>query len=162
MTFSGFFNKLKEHIGFISATISIIGAIVGVITWFSAQSESCNINGEWKFTFSIDSSSMKAYVGKSAGYKIFIHQDGNKVNGKGDKWWVDNIELPYSQHDRFEFDGSHKNRTLNANYVLYGTLKTTEGGFEMKIINDTLMTGTFAGTAADTKGHVIASKLKML
>jgi hypothetical protein len=161
MSFSTFTAKIKDNVAFIASLISIVTFISTLIAWYSLRSESCNINGEWKFTFSIESSSMKSYIGKSAGYKIFIHQDGNKINGKGDKWWVDNIEIPYSQHDRFEFDGSDKNKLFNGNYVLYGTLKTTEGGFEMKIINDSVMIGVFAGTAADTKGHVIATRIKM-
>jgi|GEM_PF-3689190 len=161
MKFEEVLAKLNNHIALIIGILTLPSLLYGDYCWYNSQIHTHQLDGEWKFTFAIQSSSMKAYVGKSAGYKLYIQQNGNIVNGKGEKWWIDDKEIPYSQHDRLEFVGSLNEETVTANYTLYGTKRTSTGTFNIKLNEDNNMEGGFSGTAANTQGRLLANKAGM-
>ncbi|MES2726481.1 MAG: hypothetical protein V4643_05225 [Bacteroidota bacterium] len=151
--------RARKRFELLGILIAIIGTLVsGLIYckdnfWKNEQ----EIGGAWKFTFSIQESSKPSYIGLSAGYKIYISQEGNVVKGKGEKFWVNDIEIPSKQHDPLTFEGTITDGVLKANYELTGTKRKSYGSFIMKIDN-TEITGTFQGSAADAKGKVVATK----
>ena len=147
---------ISAVLGFIALVLGVISSIYGGYKWYT--SELYDLNGKWKFVFLIHDSSMKTYKGMSAGFKIFVQQDGKTAHGVGEKWWVNNVKVPYAQHDKIEFNGTIDNGVLNATYVLYGKIKTTAGGFKGKIKNDTQLLGDYSGTAADVTGTFVAVK----
>lgn len=90
-----------------------------------------------------------------AGYKVYIIQEGKSIRGKGEKFWLNDIEIPSAQHDPLVFEGIISDGIWKVHYELYGVKRKSYGEFILKIEN---MEGTFEGSGANAKGKVIALK----
>lgn len=146
--------------GFITGMFTVIGSIYGAVNYFADTVGKKEINGEWKLTFYIESSTLKRYIGKSSGNRIVVTTDNEKFKAKGERWWVDDVEIPYSEHDIIEFEGQLKGSDLTATYTLYGQKRTSVGSIKMKVVNNDSMFGSFTGTAANTSGKATAVRLQ--
>lgn len=140
--------------------LTLFGMAFGGYQYMYAKKHAHDLNGEWKLTFYIESSTLKRYIGKSSGNKIMIHTNDESFDAKGERWWVDDVAIPFSQHDRIEFTGTIKEEELNATYTLYGQQRTSSGSIKMHLIDENHLEGTFTGTAADTKGKAVLEKLQ--
>ncbi len=150
--------RLNEPIAVIAGIITLIGSVYAGYEFYSNWRNKCDLSGSWKFTFYIESSSLKSTIGKSAEYQIYISQTSESVNGNGEKRKVNGVAIPTAQHDRLTFKGAVEDRKLNVTYTLFGTRRTTDGTFSVNVKDDKRMEGTFDGTAATTKGRVVAIK----
>lgn len=118
-----------------------------------------NISGNWEIKFNINESSYIPYIGKSMTFKLFFTQVNNEIEAKGEKWWIDDIEIPFEQHDPLELKGTIEGDKLVCTYTLKGIKRTTYGNLDILISKDTRrVEGKFTGTVADTKGTINGMK----
>lgn len=154
-----FLNRWERPLGLAVTILSLCGMSFGGYQYMYAKKHTHDLNGEWKLTFYIESSTLKRYIGKSSGNKILVHTNDQKFDASGERWWVDEVAIPFSEHDRIEFAGTLKEEQLNATYILYGQKRTSSGSINMHLLDENHLVGTFTGTAADTKGKAILEKL---
>lgn len=144
--------------------IAVISSLAGIasLIFYLIDKHSENpqdISGNWEMKFKIEKSSYIPYIDKSMTFKLFFTQEKNKIEAKGEKWWIDDVEIPFEQHDPMELKGSIKGNKFTCTYTLKGTKRTTFGNIEAELSEDTkIITGVFTGTAADTKGSVFGKK----
>jgi hypothetical protein len=148
--------KIKGGILFLAAIIGIPSGIYGYYKHLTTKS----IQGQWKITCHINSSSYRPYIGKSSGFKIYFIQEQDKVKGKGEMCWVDDKEIPYSQHVPIIVEGKVDGKKIILNYTQKGEKRTTVGEIDLSANSVNVFEGTFSGTAADTKGTAIAERME--
>ena len=90
---------------------------------------------------------------------MFFIQDGEKIKGEGEMFWIDDQEIPYTQHSRIIMEGMVEDEYVKIAYTQFGERRTTSGSMKLRITSDNEMTGTFEGTAANSKGVVNAKVL---
>ncbi len=142
--------------------ILLITAIIGVCPIISSaynKFHTKGFNGKWKITCNIKNSTLQRYIGRSSGWKIFFIQDGDKVSGKGEMFWVDNKEIPYSQHIPITMEGKIDGNNMILTYTQYGEKRVSYGEIKLKIDEEEIAEGNFSGTAANTSGTSKAEKL---
>lgn len=157
---------IKKLIDKIGKTGTVLIGLLTLITlifgcWQIYKSTTChNLAGVWKLKFVIESSTYKAYVGESHTQKVFFSQNEFVVTGNGEKWEYNDKFLPYEQHRKLEYNGIIEDDCLKATYKMYGLKRESTGIINVVLIDDgKKMTGTFCGTAADSKGIVTGEKL---
>ena len=150
----------------VKKTIAVIGVIALLVALFLDVNDIRNlfkkridITGEWKLKFRIQESSYSQYVDKVAEYKVYFIQEGNKINGQGEKWKFDEKFVPYSEHSPLIIEGKYKNDTIYCKYILKGSLRETTGNFKAFYDNGKLI-GSFSGTGADAKGLIFGDKIR--
>lgn len=153
--------KVIKHLGktgtVVATLLTIIGGLASVYTLY--RSYKCkNITGTWKINCHINSSTYKAYIGKSSGYRISFIQQGEKLTGSGEMFWIDDQVIPYTQHIQIQMEGIVDGEEIRITYTLFGQERTTSGSMKLNIA-DNKMTGVFDGTAANSRGTVNAEML---
>lgn len=144
-------NRTPKLFALLATILSIITAIIFLEERYI--NEPAEIAGNWEMKFMINESSYKPYIGKSMTFKLYFIQKENEIEGKGEKWWIDDKEISIGQHDQMELKGTIDGDIFTCTYTLHGTRRVTTGIIEAEISNNTKsMNGTFSGTAADTKG----------
>jgi len=153
---------LWNKIGVLGALASILGlfcAFVPLLFQDSPLVESreethiTDMTGWWRLALVIESSSYAPYKGLRVAYKVHVLQDGNRIEGRGEKWWENDRELPYSQHDPIEIKGTVDGLTCTLGYALKGRQRTTSGSFVFDVSSGAPpYEGTFSGTGADVHG----------
>lgn len=156
-------NKIKPTIKQISnitiACLAAYGTILGIIQFYESKT-SYIIAGEWNLNLQILSTSYDPYQDSKVEYKIYIFQNKKSIQGKGEKWSFNEVELPSSQHDPIELNGIISNNKLPLFFKLKGSRRETVGIFNMKILNNNEMIGTFSTTGANAKGTVTMTRTK--
>ncbi|HEX8517231.1 MAG TPA: hypothetical protein VF868_13625 [Bacteroidia bacterium] len=147
--------KAKGTILFLIALIGILPVVTGYYKYWRTK----NVNGKWKITCHIKSSTYKAYVGKSSGFKIYLTQDDDKIKGQGEMWWVDDKEIPYEQHLPITVEGKVDGENMVLSYTQVGSKRTTVGEMVLNTSGGDVLNGSFSGTAADAKGTVTAERI---
>lgn len=147
--------KIVASIGFIATIIGIIPTV----SYYYKSWKTKDIHGKWKITCYIKSSSYRSYIGKSSGFKIYFTQEEGKICGKGEMCWVDDKEIPYEQHVPITIEGKADGEKIILSYVQNGARRTTVGEFNLEVDSENILKGTFSGTAADSKGTVIAERI---
>lgn len=145
-------------ITFIASFVTIVSFLFYLVDRYSETPT--NISGSWEMKFSILESSYKPYIGKSMTFKLFFTQKKGEIEAKGEKWWIDDKEIPFEQHDRMELKGTIiDGNKLSCTYTLHGNRRETIGNIEGEISdNAKSILGTFYGTVADSKGPVWGMK----
>jgi hypothetical protein len=151
--------KSIKLIPIIAGILGIIVAILTINEYFIEHPQK-NLAGKWKFFFHIESSSYNPYLGKTPVFIVYITQEGNLIKGKGEMCYIDGKELPSSQHIPISLEGTLKNKELRAQYAQEGAKRTSVGEIVVKVTGSgDELTGTYSGTAADSKGPVKAIKV---
>jgi hypothetical protein len=154
-TAKAFVKSAKNQIVFFATIVGAVPIIIGYYQYLRIST----LEGSWKVTCHIQSSSLKRYIGKSTGYKIFFAQDGDQVSGQGEMWWIDDKEIPFKQHVPLTLSGKVDGDLIRLTYSQEGAIRTTVGEIVLKEMQDGRFEGTFAGTAADSKGIAVAEQI---
>lgn len=153
------FSKMGKIFAGIATLIGILGGLYALYPLYQNY-KTPDMKGRWRFTFHIKSSSYKPYVGKSSGYKIYVSQESEKIKCDGEMCWIDDEEIPFSQHIPITMEGQIDGENMSLNYTQKGAKRTTVGELQLKLMPDkNLWKGTFSGTAANTSGTVEAEKI---
>ena len=158
MVFFRKYNLTKKVITFTVACLSLYGVILGILQYHQGTVPH-NLVGEWKLNLKINSTSYNTYQGMSVGYKLFLNQNGKVITGQGEKWLVNNKEIPFNQHSPISMDGTLNGNNLVLSFKLKGSKRETVGAFVLKVQNQNKLVGTFSTTGANSKGDVVFNKV---
>jgi len=148
---------VKVIASFSVAAITLYGVILGIAQYYQSRPR-YDLTGEWVLQLKIESTSYRAYQDLTVGYKLYLIQAGQEISGKGEKWWENGKELPFSQHDPINVSGLLKGKRLPLSFTLKGTLRETVGVFDLSITNRNELSGTFSTTGANSRGSAVLSR----
>ncbi|MEM9546557.1 MAG: hypothetical protein AAGA77_11330 [Bacteroidota bacterium] len=139
-----------------------IGTVVGVIAllitiWQISRSQVASFEGEWIMTSQIEEAMKSDYIGMEIQWVLYLTQNGNAIEGTGEKIKVNGEDLDYTSRTKLELKGSIKGNTLNLFYKDFGTRRTTDGFFKGEVSGNTF-SGTFTQRASDSKGIIFGEK----
>ncbi|MCW3104458.1 MAG: hypothetical protein JWO09_2898 [Bacteroidetes bacterium] len=106
--------KLAGIIGVTAGILSILGGL----EVFYLKMTTKDFSGQWKITCNIKTSTYQPYIGKSSGWKVFFTQNGDKLNGRGEMTWIDDKEIPFSQHSPITMEGIVDGDEITLNYTM--------------------------------------------
>lgn len=152
------FKRLGKTGTAVATILTIVTGFLALIPVYNSITRK-NINGSWKITCHIQTSTYTPYIGKSSGFRVSFKQDGDNIKGEGETFWIDDKEIPASQHTIITMDGNLDGDDLYVTYVLHGARRLSSGSMKLKIVSDREMTGVFDGTAASAKGVASAQML---
>jgi hypothetical protein len=142
----------------VSGALGTIALIFGTYEIYD-QISTPEISGQWYITLKIENSTYRPYIGDLIGIKAFFTQTEKSVKGNGEKWEYRGKPIDYNMHDRVDFNGCLDGNCFKASYTLYGKKRQTTGIVDLVVSDDgKKMVGTFSGTAADSRGTIIAMK----
>jgi hypothetical protein len=147
-----------------AALIANVQGISGFVTGLFQPS----FTGPWLFTQTIKQSSYKPYIGMTMTFQVYLHQDGGKLTGDGEKIQVDGKPIPPRQHQPIIVSGQLSGDDLNLEFQEKagpdGAARPTMGEFSFKVVRSGVfnrqvgrLEGTFSGTAAAGSGTAVAT-----
>ncbi len=152
----------RKKWAWIGSTIGILLTIIfglPALIDFYQNREPVDVSGNWKFIFHVSESSYQPYVGTDSGYKIFLKQKDQEIEGVGESWEFES-DLNFDSHRPISFDGKIEGRNIHATYTLTGKERTTYGSIDLKVSKDgNSMEGEFLGTGADVNGILSVKRL---
>lgn len=149
---------IKRTAAFVVAVVTFYGAMLGIVQYYENKS-GYDLSGEWTLDLKIELTSYRPYQNLEVGYKVYLDQVGLTVSGKGEKWWVDGEEIPFSQHDLIEMNGMISGESLPLSFSLRGSNRETVGIFRLKVDGGQKLVGSFSTTGADSRGSVVMTKV---
>ena len=151
------FKLRKNGFGYIAGIVAFGSAIVGVLQY--TQTFHLDVSGKWQLDLTIESTSYTPYKDLDVRYILYLQQNGKVIKGKGEKWLVNNKEIPFSAHTRIEMEGTILENKVYLSFELFGANRVTVGELDLRFNPDkNKMTGTFSTTGADSSGPAIAIK----
>ena len=87
-----------------------------------------------------------------------LAQNDRYITGKGEKWWINGNEIPFSQHDPIVVSGIIRDKDLPLYFTLKGSNRETVGIFNLEIMSNKKLIGTFSTTGANSRGSVVMSR----
>ena len=148
---------IKRTAALVVATVAFYGTALGIVQYYENRS-SHHIAGEWDLNLKIESTSYNPYKNLEVGYKIYLSQHEKRVVGRGEKWWVDGEEIPFSQHDPIRVEGVMIGNELPLSFILKGSKRETVGTFDLRLESEDKFIGTFSTTGANSRGSVVMTK----
>ena len=148
---------IKAVVACIAAIAAFYGTVLGIIQYHENRS-GYDLNGEWALDLKIESTSYNPYKNLRVGYKIYLAQNDRYITGKGEKWWINGNETPFSQHDPIFVSGIIRDKDLPLSFTLKGSNRETVGIFNLEIMSNKKLIGTFSTTGANSRGSVVMSR----
>jgi hypothetical protein len=154
-------SNLTKTLGLIAVILSVITGTYSVLNIIKRHS-SGNINGTWKITNTLDTTSFSHFLGYKLGYKVTLIQTGRTVTGDGEKMWENDQEIPSGEaRSPIKITGRIEGNTLTASFTEQGARRPTSGSFVWKFSNDgKRFQGSFTHTAADARGPSSGEKIQ--
>lgn len=120
-----------------------------------------DLTGWWELTNRIDSTNYASYKGLRLTYRIQLEQDGDRVEGRGQKWAENGRTLPASARTPIYVTGSiDENGEVELRFTERGARRSTSGGFSWELsANRSALRGSFHSNAADTSGRSTARRM---
>lgn len=121
---------------------------------------SLEVAGEWHLINTIESTTYSPFLGLEVGYRVFIEQDGNRLEGRGEKVWEDGAEVPYTARTPISLTGVVKGDSITATCREEGARRATTCRFNWVAVGGgEELRGTFTSTAANARGTSVARKV---
>lgn len=117
------------------------------------RTPSPDLNGEWYMVNTIGISSLPVYINTQVGFRLFLRQVGQAIQGDGEKTWLSTRPLKREEHTLIHLTGQVNGDRVEANFVEEGQRRKTSGRFVWNLQGDGRLIGTFVSTAADTSGE---------
>jgi hypothetical protein len=92
------------------------------------------------------------------GFRLRIKQTGKDFTATGVKFSENGRNLPQNSRTPIQVTGSIDGDKIVATFVEDGLMRRTNGRFVWKLQNGGGLTGTFASTAANSRGKSAATK----
>lgn len=130
-----------------------------------------NLNGYWRVTLKIKSSTYKAYINMGCEYRFTVSQNGDVISGSAEKYneiETDGRVFNYNGAQRLfgKFTGHIENGHFgNADVAISLDEKNINNkinicAFKLKVINKDSLAGTFNTTAAEATGIATMKKIQ--
>jgi|GEM_PF-3896532 hypothetical protein len=137
-------------IGIIGGLVTLISFKDDMTTIFKKQND---ISGKWEIDQTIQQSSLSRYKGLKVSYQVFLTQDGEIVQGNGEKYSENNTPIKPEDRIPVEINGKVDGHKLILDIVEHGKLRETTGQMILTLKKDfNTFTGEFSSTAANSSG----------
>ena len=112
-----------------------------------------NLSGSWRFTTSVQSSSVTDFVGLRLGYDIQFEQAGNRITGSGRKITENGAAIAAQAQTPISMAGTIAGDRVTLTLTEDGTKRQSQGKFVLLVDGEALR-GRFSSTAAQSSGLV--------
>ena len=118
-----------------------------------------DMTGSWEIEFEVVSTAYRPFMGLRYTYKTHLLQNGKDIEGSGEKWWENGVEVPAPLHTAIKLKGASTRERVVLTYELKGAKRDSIGSMTLEKTQDLgVLKGTFDGTAAEAKGVVRARR----
>ena len=118
-----------------------------------------DLTGTWKVINTVEQTAYQPYKNMEVGFELAINQTGNEFTGKGQKVSENGQSLPGPSRTPIVVRGSIEGDKVKATFSESGATRKTSGRFVWRIDRAKGgLTGTFASTAARSRGRSDATK----
>ena len=119
-----------------------------------------DLSGNWKVTNTVEQTSYQAYENMEIGFNVSINQAGKDFTGTGEKISENGRSLPSDGRTPIVVKGTIDGDRVEATFSENGATRKTNGRFVWRIDKGSGgLTGTFASSAARTRGKSAATKV---
>jgi hypothetical protein len=92
------------------------------------------------------------------GFRVELHQDGNRISGEGVKVVENGTQLKSTAQTPIAVQGTVDGNRLTLTFVEHGRQRMTEGKMILDLHDDGVMRGRFSSSAARSTGLVEARR----
>ena len=118
-----------------------------------------DLTGNWNVTNTVEQTAYQPYKNMEVGFELAINQTGNEFTGKGQKVSENGQSLSKMSRTPIVVEGSINGDKVEATFSESGATRKTSGRFVWRIDRAKgELTGTFASTAARSRGRSAATK----
>jgi len=118
-----------------------------------------DLSGYWNVTNTVEQTAYQPYKNMQVGFELAINQTGNEFTGKGQKVSENGQSLPGTSRTPIIVRGSINGDKVEATFSESGATRKTSGRFVWRVARAKGgLTGTFASTAARSRGRSAATK----
>src|SRR5262245_7762562 len=71
---------------------TIVAAVFQIREYYDARA-TYDLSGEWQMNNEVARTDFNPYKGLRLGYRLFLKQDGLRLEGTGEKWWENGREI---------------------------------------------------------------------
>jgi hypothetical protein len=152
-----------------SVASTIVVALLFFV-WHSYCNRPYDVSGKWEFRTNTQESTHDEYIGMSVYFDVVLYQNDLGVNGTGEKIAekvAEGKRYDYERANRvrIEISGNVKNNLINNDQVIihwveHGRKRDTSSYFDINVIDEDTMQGSFLSTAADSSGMVYCYRKK--
>lgn len=119
-----------------------------------------DLSGKWTVVNSIDTTTYGSFKNMQIGFDLSIDQTGSTFTGKGRKVSENGHSLPAGSRTPIQVQGSINGDRIEATFIEEGAARKSNGRFVWRIDRAGRgLSGTFATTAAQSRGKSAASRL---
>ena len=150
---------IRRAFALIATLIAVVAALLAI--WEYRQLHpSYDLTGEWILTDTVTYSEHAPYVGIQVEFRIFIVQEGRRLNGVGEKWTDDWGNVPVSGRVPIEIEGVIRGRKISATFIEKGLERETRGTFDWLLVDNDTLSGEFRSTAGYCIGTSNMKRIK--
>jgi hypothetical protein len=117
-----------------------------------------NLTGWWTLTNQVHATSYQQYRGLRLVYHLRLQQAGNRISGHGQKWAENGRPLSRAGRTPIEVSGTIQGRRLMLRFTEQGLRRVSGGAFELTVMDDGQMSGTFHSDVAQSTGSSVAQR----
>lgn len=119
-----------------------------------------DLSGNWKVVNTVEQTSYEAYRNMEIGFNVSINQAGKEFTGTGEKISENGRSLPSDGRTPIVVKGTINGDRVEAIFLENGAVRKTSGRFVWRVDKGNGgLTGTFASSAARTRGKSAATKV---
>jgi hypothetical protein len=124
----------------------------------ASEGEPENLSGWWTLSNRVESTSYAAFNNLNLGYRVRLHQRGNRVTGTGHKWMENGKRLPANRRTPIALEGTRNGQRLELTFTERGARRASRGTFVMEVTADGALQGRFLSDAANSQGSSLARR----
>ena len=125
----------------------------------SLSAASQDLSGKWSIVNTVETTSYRSYKNLRVGFDLSINQNGTSLTGSGRKISENGRTLPADSRTPIQLKGTIKGDRIEATFFEDGIARKTNGRFVWRVDRAGRgLTGTFASTAARSRGKSAATR----
>ena len=113
----------------------------------------------WTLETEVESSSLRAFEGLRLGYRLELRQNGDRIEGTGQKVTENGTTLRGARRTPITVRGTLGDGRMRLMFAEQGALRRTTGTLDLVIDENGVLRGVFASEAARSAGAVEARRL---
>ena len=117
------------------------------------------LTGVWTLETKVESSSLRAFEGLRLGYRLDLRQNGDRIEGTGQKVTENGIPLSGARRTAITLYGTSGDGRMRLTFGEQGALRRTTGTLDLTIDENGVLRGVFESEAARSAGAVEARRL---
>jgi transcriptional regulator with XRE-family HTH domain len=118
-----------------------------------------SLTGVWRLETEVESSSVRAFKGLRLGFRLELRQNGDRIEGTGQKVTENGIALSGARRTAITVHGTLGEGRMRLTFGEQGAVRRTTGTLDLIIDKNGVLRGVFASEAARSAGAVEARRL---